>query len=599
MQLKLTHTLILLIGIPLMAELAFVSTLVYSLRQAEQDYEREARSRDRVMAVNNLLTYYLTLAGGIGVKMSNWNRAPHAAFNSEMETTIKNLDYMRQRLAEQAKKDPDIARDISTYGDLLDQLVVLAREQQVDVDTENTFRYAATLARASRLNGLMNNRIKRALLTEEEVMRKQRSVTIQKRTQLEQIILGGVLLNVAVAMILGLYLKNAISNRLATLMRNNYLLAAGKPLEPRIEGSDELAEIDRTFHLLAVVLQEAHHREQALIENADDVICSLDQKGKFISVSAASREKWGYEPDELIGRSLTTLAQKTDDLELINSIINFSDGQVSKICELSLQRKDGTRKDMLWSVRWSDTENSIFCVVHDITERKEIERMKQEFLSMVSHDMRSPLSSVELALSMIAEGCFGDIDDQGAMMVTNAEASVSRLVRMINDLLDLDRLESGAFLLNKVPCSIDEIIIKSVQTIQNFADKHQVRINCVPSNINAKVDAERLLQVIVNLLTNAVKFSPQNSNVKVEAKQKNDVFEILISDQGRGIPAAELDTVFDRFRQVDKTDSSKHKGTGLGLAICKRIIEEHGGSINVQSREGYGSTFTIQLPVSG
>lgn len=181
-------------------------------------------------------------------------------------------------------------------------------------------------------------------------------------------------------------------------------------------------------------------------------------------------------------------------------------------------------------------------------------------------------------------------------MVANAENSVNRLLRMINELLDLDRLESGRFELNRKACRIDEVIDQSIETIRNFADQHKVAISYTRADIEVNADDERLVQVMINILTNAVKFSPENTQVRVAAKEQKDVVEISIADQGRGIPVESLDSIFDRFKQVELKDSRQHKGSGLGLAICKNIVEAHGGKITVKSEVGQGSTFTVVLP---
>jgi signal transduction histidine kinase len=238
----------------------------------------------------------------------------------------------------------------------------------------------------------------------------------------------------------------------------------------------------------------------------------------------------------------------------------------------------------------------MFCVVHDITERKELERMKQNFLSMVSHDMRSPLSAVQLALNMIGEGIFGTINERGALMVTNAENSVNRLLKMINELLDLDRLEAGRFELDRKVCRIDEVIQSSIDTIQTFANQRKVAIVFAKSGIQMFADDERLMQVMINIVTNAIKFSPDNTAITISAVERTDVVEISVSDQGRGIPEGNLSSIFDRFKQVELKDSRQHKGSGLGLAICKAIVEAHGGQILVKSTVGKGSTFIISLP---
>jgi PAS domain S-box-containing protein len=593
---KLTHTLLLLIVIPLAFELMFVSTLVYTLKQSEDDYTREAKSREMALVVNNVLTYFLTTISGMAMHMSNWNQPPRAAFRDETQDALKNLERVRDQMQGLMQSDKEMVPELAVFEELLDKCLLFAKEQAVDVDSNSPLRYAATINRARSLLNLMNKQASKVLEHEGEIREKHHVLATENRQKIQYVIIGGVCLNVALAILLGLYFPREISGRLEILMKNNYRLAAEEPLEPKIEGNDEFADIDHTFHLMASILEEARHKEKAIIENAHDVICSLDRKGKFVSSNSAAREIWGYSPDELIGRSVNALAVEGNGVDLIKSISEFSSAQSSGMFETAIKKKDGTVADMRWSVRWSPAENSMFCVVHDITERKEVERMKQNFLSMVSHDMRSPLSAVQLALNMIAEGIFGTINERGALMVTNAENSVNRLLKMINELLDLDRLEAGRFELDQRLCSIDEVVQSSIDTIENFANQRKVRISFAKSGIMLKADDERLMQVMINILTNAVKFSPDETTVSVTASEQKDVVEISIADQGRGIPEENLTAIFDRFKQVELKDSRQHKGSGLGLAICKAIVEAHGGSIAVRSIVGKGSTFVVTLP---
>jgi PAS domain S-box-containing protein len=593
---KLTHTLLLLLAIPLAFELMFVSALVFTLKQAEEDYSREAKSREIVVIVNNVFTYFITAIGGMAMHMSNWNQPPRAAFRDETEDALNHLQSIRDRLVDFSLTEKEMEPELKVYEDIIDKCLRSAREQAVDVQSNNPIRYAATINRARALLNQMNDQAAKVLQHEEQIRQRQHVLASNNRQKIQYLIMGGVGLNVALAMFLGLYFNREISSRLAILMKNNYRLAAEEPLEPKIGGSDEFSDIDHTFHLMASILQEARHKEKAIIENAHDVICSLDRKGKFVSSNSAAREIWGYSPDELIGRSVNALAVGDNGVDLIKSISEFSTAQSSGMFEAAVKKKDGTTAEMRWSIRWSPAENSMFCVVHDITERKEVERMKQNFLSMVSHDMRSPLSAVQLALNMIAEGIFGTINERGALMVSNAENSVNRLLKMINELLDLDRLEAGRFDLDRKLCSIDEVIQSSIDTIENFANQRKVRISFSKSGIQLNADDERLVQVMINILTNAIKFSPDETTVSVAATEQKDVVEISVADQGRGIPEENLSAIFDRFKQVELKDSKQHKGSGLGLAICKAIVEAHGGHMAVRSAMGKGSTFIVTLP---
>lgn len=237
-------------------------------------------------------------------------------------------------------------------------------------------------------------------------------------------------------------------------------------------------------------------------------------------------------------------------------------------------------------------------------ERKarELERVKQEFVSMVSHDLRSPLTSLQVTLDLLSDGTYGELNETGQKRVDTAGKSVIRLVGLINDLLDLEKMESGMLSLNIDSVPIKDLFEQAEASICGFAEQYKVRLEIKPSEAVVRGDGERLVQVLVNLLSNAIKFSPAGAAVTLSATVESangdgQVCKISVIDRGRGIPEQFRHSIFDRFQQVEKADGQRKKGTGLGLAISKAIVELHGGKIALASEEGKGSTFWISLPI--
>ncbi len=179
-----------------------------------------------------------------------------------------------------------------------------------------------------------------------------------------------------------------------------------------------------------------------------------------------------------------------------------------------------------------------------------------------------------------------------------AERNVVRLVRLINDILDLERYDSGRIEMHFETVALDSVFARSLEAVRSFADQEGVAIEISPATAQVWGDGERLVQVLVNLLSNAVKFSPRGSVVCLEARQGNGWSQVSVRDEGRGIPPSFRSVIFERFRQVEASDARQKGGSGLGLAICKAIIEQHGGSIGVESEEGKGSLFWFRLPDS-
>lgn len=222
---------------------------------------------------------------------------------------------------------------------------------------------------------------------------------------------------------------------------------------------------------------------------------------------------------------------------------------------------------------------------------------KKELIAMVTHDLRTPLTSIQGALTLLREGVFGDLTPKATNQVEKAEGSATRLINLINDLLDIERMEAGKLDMHPSLTNTKTIFERTMGAISTFAEQKGISITMGSVNHDVMADEDRVIQVLVNLISNSVKFSEKGTTITLSAKQTQLGFITLsVTDQGRGIPKEFVSSVFERFQQVQKGDAVEKKGTGLGLAICKAIVEGHGGTIGVESEVGVGSTFWFTLP---
>ncbi|MBD2517008.1 PAS domain S-box protein [Nostoc sp. FACHB-973] len=236
-------------------------------------------------------------------------------------------------------------------------------------------------------------------------------------------------------------------------------------------------------------------------------------------------------------------------------------------------------------------------IAEDITEQQQIEQMKSEFIGIVSHELRTPLTAIRAAMGLLQTGIYDKKPDKFKRMIEIAAIDSDRLVRLVNDILNLERLESGRAVLEKTTCEAADLIEQAVAGLQAIAKQQNITFNIHPTNAQIWADADGIIQTLTNLLGNALKFSPTNSTITLNVQQQADCVLFQIIDRGRGIPADKLEAIFGRFQQVDGSDSRTKGGTGLGLAICRSIIEQHGGQIWAQSTVGVGSTFCFTLPM--
>jgi PAS domain S-box-containing protein len=311
----------------------------------------------------------------------------------------------------------------------------------------------------------------------------------------------------------------------------------------------------------------------------------------------AAQRTFQYTRDEITNQPVRILfAEDGDSGEDLLHVIK--EKALGRIVHRTAVRKDAESFDAEISATPLQTLEGprYLVIVLDVTERTQLEKMKQEFVAMVSHDLRQPLTSLKGAVALVAITNQEKLDQSSLETLEMAETEIDRLTKLVQDLLDLARIEAGHMQLYLAQIKIKTVIKRAVASVRTFADRNKVAIEADPTNIELEADPDRLVQVLVNLLTNAVKFSPQNSAITISVAEDSDCVQVTIKDHGRGIPESHRAAIFERFRQVEDADAQEKGGTGLGLSICKNIVEEHGGTIGVDSEEGKGSSFWFKLP---
>lgn len=237
-----------------------------------------------------------------------------------------------------------------------------------------------------------------------------------------------------------------------------------------------------------------------------------------------------------------------------------------------------------------------FALTQDISDRKAADQIKHEFVSLVSHELRTPLTSIHGALKLLTTGKLGQLASQGQALLEIALSNTERLTRLINDVLDLERIESGRIKMIRVRCQVADLLNQAAQAMMSMAQAQGVTLQVMPVDTHIYADPDHVEQTLTNLLSNAIKFSPQGETVLLKAIDQPHQVLFKVIDHGRGIPEDKLETIFERFQQVDVSDTRNHGGTGLGLTICRKIVQHHNGRIWVTSIHGRGSTFCFTLP---
>lgn len=347
-------------------------------------------------------------------------------------------------------------------------------------------------------------------------------------------------------------------------------------------------------------LRASEARIRSIIENMLSALILTDERGIIQLVNPAAEKIFGYSRDELIGQHLALLVPDTVGGDRLSFLKQARQKARGRVTEWEGRRKNGEVFPFDLSFYEFNTPEGrrLAGNIRDLSERREVDRLKKEFISTVSHELRTPLTSIRGSLRLLASGAFGQLPPEATEMLLVADRNTVRLLALINDILNLERLENGRMEMHLTVQPLAAIIDRALESVAAFIAQQQIRITVRPLEVAVLADGDRLVQVMINLLSNAVKFSPPGSEVIVSASEQDGWIEVRVQDHGRGIPAAFLDKVFERFRQVEASDDRQKGGTGLGLAICRNIIEQHRGQIGVQSEEGRGSTFWFRLPVA-
>jgi PAS domain S-box-containing protein len=338
-----------------------------------------------------------------------------------------------------------------------------------------------------------------------------------------------------------------------------------------------------------------------------DGIYGIDPEGRCTVINAAAAAMLGYNPHEVMGQRVHELIHHTDadgsplPMAKCNIIQCLRTLKPIKVSNEVFWRKDGTSFPVEYTANPQLDEGrhpvGIVVAFQDVTERQALDRMKDEFVSTVSHELRTPLTSLRAALGLVASGSLAGKPDKEKQMLDIAVNNSDRLTQLVNDILDLERIEAGKLLMHCLDCDVQLLLRRAADQMALSSSRLDVRLEVAPTKERVWADPDRILQTLTNLIGNAIKFSPRGSVVRLFATPAEKGFiRLSVCDEGRGIPKDKKDVIFERFQQVDASDSRTMGGTGLGLAICRSIVVQHGGRIWVESQIGRGSCFHFTLP---
>jgi len=369
-------------------------------------------------------------------------------------------------------------------------------------------------------------------------------------------------------------------------------------------------------------ISRINHQKELILNAVGEGIYGIDCQCQTTFLNPAAAKMLGYTPEEMIGKPEylilhSEVMDKKNKADPCPICASLQDGSVHYSRDEEFQRKDGS----CFSVEYISTpvleQGKIVGAVitfKDITERRSIEQMKENFISFASHELRNPLTLIHGPLQLLIKGTYDQNPEKAKQMLEMALRATDHMIQLVNDILNVQRLTAGKFILNKKLCIASDLMQQAIDDVQSLADKSEVILKFEPVSVEIWADANAIDLTLTNLLSNAIKFSPANATVCLSAEVIEELEKLpcsqsfqskialpcllfRIEDQGRGIPPEKLDIIFERFQQIDISDSREKKGTGLGLAICKSVVQQHDGFIWVESILGQGSIFYFTLPL--
>lgn len=347
-------------------------------------------------------------------------------------------------------------------------------------------------------------------------------------------------------------------------------------------------------------------RQEAVFEAARDGMVMINASGGIESLNPAAAKMFGYDTDELVRRDVGMLFEVAPDRGRIETFLKRLAAHqrtgVGEVQDLVGRCKDGSVFPAAVTVSPVEFGGQVrfLAILRDISERLQVNRMKTEFVSTVSHELRTPLTSIAGSLGLIAGGAAGQLPERAQRLVEIARSNCARLIRLINDILDIEKIESGKMQFDIKPLSLPALLNHAIEANHDFAVSHGVTIdlNPVPPGACVLGDEDRVMQVFTNLLSNAAKFSPEGGVVRVGVTSLSRRYRVSIADEGPGIPEEFRERIFTKFAQADSSDTRVKGGTGLGLSIVREIIEKLGGVVSFDSVPGQGATFHVDLPAA-
>ncbi len=585
----------LLVLIPVIFELVFVAGLTVALLHAEEESDRIGRAKETVQTMNGLDASIVNSLMSIVRADRHQDERSIAELDKNIAAVNASKLLLSQVDIKRSNANPEWFKRAQALCDRTIAIVQLAKQTLLDANVPRS-RKLLPVRRDIYLILLELRPLKQEVLAQsKEVHALAPKQQASDMAVVYAILAFGLVANVFISIVLVAFFSRDFERRLGKISANAERLAIGRPLVERVGGNDEISDLDLILHNTETELTDARRKELSVLDNAADVIVSLDRTFHITAAGQSAEKVWQYSGEQLLGQSIFFfLTEKTAEASRLALKEIEKSGQEGNF-ENTVRLKDGSLKDTAWSATWSQENQNFYCVARDISERKALERLKQRFASIIGDDLNSSLSTISEGLVAMKEGDFGKLEGKAYDNVFKAEISINRLIELANDLLDLEKIESGKLTIQAKPLSAAKLCDAAIDAVEAFARGAKIELGKPAQDATVYGEERRIVQALINLLSNAIKFSPSKSSIETEISVAQQYVEISVVDHGPGIAEKDRLLIFEKFRQSKAVTDKEIKSTGLGLAIVKAIMEAHGGTAGVDSKEGEGSRFWLRF----
>lgn len=593
MQIKLSNQGFILVLLPLAMQVTFMIIFLGMLHQAEQDIATERKSREIMGCVSQIIRLLLAAASGDSLLIE----PPTGYGKLQQRHAAAGIPGTFERLRELCADRPEQLKVIEKLEGQWRAHLKVMREVKVMVHDGSPMEAYRGYNKIKRSVNQIRIALEDGAVYFQEFDERMPKIVAADRERQKQLLIAFLIANALMAVCLCIYFNSRTRSRLNILLDNAKSLSLGQKVDRQLNGNDELSELQLIMVSMAQNLTATQRKEKAILDNAGDVICSFDAAGIINSASPATQKLWGYSEKEMLGKRLPELIEPADWVDTQRHVADIKQsGTQSSQVENRIRAASGATMHMVWNIHWSKEEQSYFCVVHDVSARRQLEKLKRDFMSMITHDIRSPITSVLAFLSLVEENVYGELNEKGRAKAKQTEQSISLVVQLISDLLDLEKSEAGMLSLEIVPTTSKALMQKAIAAIQSQADAKEICIDLEGDDVEIHADEARLAKVFINLLSNSITYSSKETTITFECKREDDRITFSLSDEGQPIKAENLVSIFDLYRRWRTENATTRGGTGLGLAIAKSIVEKHSGTIYAESDGEKGSRFVVNLP---